>query len=563
MSRLKWIAPLAVGLVGAVIGLAVAAGTRLHPEPLDRPATKTWKPVSQLGHEPSPTERQLQSILDQAQRRQVEHAQSLDQEGRRRHILDLVKSDKNPARWGWLKRDRFDLLLDLKAHILPEDVPGLLALCQEAGPELNLAQWKFLIDQVSPVAGAHLNIADILAWPNQGMRREMLKSHLDTIAERDPFAALAALEDKALIEGLQYGVDLYFAKAAELDPLRAMAAAEKLAASETDGSGYNLRNSAYTGILGIVAQRQGLDKALKLVDKVKPAKDRAAVRRDLYVHEAYRSEEARDAVLKRLMEPGIKVGERNNTLAGILQHMGHVEPEKALAWIEANADALKIKTSGARTYSYGEEANLADARWQILGKLAERNPAKALENALAQKDPALRLEYLHPAMSAIAGSDARKAAEIMATLTPAEQAKMRPSLVSSWTDQDAPAAAKYVESLSEGPAREAVMDELMYGWASVDAPAASTWLDHQPAGPAKDRGISSMISHIQRNDPEAAGAWTFQVSDAQLRAQLQRDLVMSAFHRKREAALAWIQKNSAALGPEQTASLQKVVNGEK
>jgi hypothetical protein len=80
------------------------------------------------------------------------------------------------------------------------------------------------------------------------------------------------------------------------------------------------------------------------------------------------------------------------------------------------------------------------------------------------------------------------------------------STVTTWANQDLQAAKRWVETLPESDAPNAVQG-LMTTWMKSDPMAASGWLSTQPQGLARDAGARVLISQIKDTDPEMAEQW--------------------------------------------------------
>ena len=132
--------------------------------------------------------------------------------------------------------------------------------------------------------------------------------------------------------------------------------------------------------------------------------------------------------------------------------------------------------------------------------------------------------------------------------------------IRNWAETDPAAAAAWTTGLKDGPARANALEQVAIAWADVDLAAAAQWLHSLPADhsqphavlafayeaartdpraalreareldptPERDQALLHAVSQWSASDDAAALAWSMQVSDPALRAQLVSSVAIAA-----------------------------------
>ncbi|HEX2746404.1 MAG TPA: hypothetical protein VHM91_00285 [Verrucomicrobiales bacterium] len=218
-------------------------------------------------------------------------------------------------------------------------------------------------------------------------------------------------------------------------------------------------------------------------------------------------------------------------------------PARAAARILSALDGLDLPALTQMAANLASTGNEYDRdSWQlqqlIFGRLAEIDPAQAMQTALAVKSTYLRSGAISAVIQATAATDPEGAehmvaqmpggwlrrsalsslAEVMArTDGPAAMQMLERQRVArgdwsawgtlfrSWTDHDPRAAAAALSSLPPQTARNAV-DDVAAQWARNDPDAALAWVDTLKDSPLHRDALRSTVAVIAQQDPEKAQA---------------------------------------------------------
>lgn len=88
--------------------------------------------------------------------------------------------------------------------------------------------------------------------------------------------------------------------------------------------------------------------------------------------------------------------------------------------------------------------------------------------------------------------------------------------------------------------RRGAMESLVTSWASSDLTAAAAWLDKQPAGPDKDASLRRFARQMASDDPQSAMAWANNISDAKEKQRAMESVARQWMRADPTAARAWI-----------------------
>ncbi|QJE94412.1 hypothetical protein [Luteolibacter luteus] len=76
----------------------------------------------------------------------------------------------------------------------------------------------------------------------------------------------------------------------------------------------------------------------------------------------------------------------------------------------------------------------------------------------------------------------------------------------SWADREPAEAGKWAATLS-AKEQEAAVPGVVSRWLNTDAPAATEWVQTLPEGPVRNAGITEIIRKVEGSDPELAAQW--------------------------------------------------------
>jgi hypothetical protein len=201
----------------------------------------------------------------------------------------------------------------------------------------------------------------------------------------------------------------------------------------------------------------------------------------------------------------------------------------------ATLTSMAVSLSASGSDWDGETTQLQQL---IFGRLAELDPAGALQTALALKSPWLRSGAVHSVVKATAATDPALAesmldqlpkgwtkrsalsglAEVMARTDGAAAMQMLQrqkvssndwsaweSLFTSWTESNPRAASAALAGLPPQTARN-VVDSIATTWAKSDPDATLAWVATLKESPHHRAALSSAVALIAQNDPEKAQA---------------------------------------------------------
>ncbi len=211
----------------------------------------------------------------------------------------------------------------------------------------------------------------------------------------------------------------------------------------------------------------------------------------------------------------------------------HPEPE-VIAWLfrlpsDARRDALFAALAPELPV-----ARRLDLAMAALSPGAHRDLLSAALGEWASKDAPAAVQWLskHPsdpslndaqAAIAIAWSDEhpREAATYVATAMTEGQHQDRAAIaiVQRWAQQDAPSAARWVETLPQDHLEITAAEELTRIWSEDDPGTAEGWVQQLPPGPMRDHSLSSLARFLAPSNPAKASFWATQISNAKVRSE--------------------------------------------
>lgn len=253
---------------------------------------------------------------------------------------------------------------------------------------------------------------------------------------------------------------------------------------------------------------------------------------------------------------------RTGVFEGVLTAWAGNDPESALAWFQKSRGSAPppLRESLLATIFRGlGTRDLSAATAQLGWVRTENERGQALRGLLeAVRADEQRAVVLQSAES-LADEDARR--------------QVRRAVVEQWVQQDAAAAAAFVEKSEPAHERTRLMDSLglawlqtepaqaadwwiahepgpqtlikiMNVWAHNDPNAAGEWLGRQPAGPDSDAARTTFARQVSELDPESALRWAETISDETLRESTIDHVYGDWRSRDAAAAHTFLQKST-------------------
>jgi RNA polymerase sigma factor (sigma-70 family) len=294
--------------------------------------------------------------------------------------------------------------------------------------------------------------------------------------------------------------------------------------------------SSTTQALGVLGRIDGrrIPEALQAVSRV----DDEAAQALIYKYLIGRWAEAEPWQALRYVQETLPLQCRTGVFEGVLTAWAGNDPESALAWFEKSRGSAPppLRESLLATIFRGlGTRDLGAATAQLSWLRTENERGQALRGLLeAVRTDDQRGLLLRKAES-IEDEEARR--------------QVRRAVVEHWVQQDAAAAAAFVETAEPAHERVGLMDSLGLAWLQTEpARAADWWVTHAP-GPQTLIKIMNVWAH---NDPNAAGEWL-----GRLPAGPESDPARMTFARQvsdldPESALRWAETISEAALREST-----------
>ncbi|MEM9480837.1 MAG: hypothetical protein AAGA58_14370 [Verrucomicrobiota bacterium] len=233
-------------------------------------------------------------------------------------------------------------------------------------------------------------------------------------------------------------------------------------------------------------------------------------------------------------------------------------PEDAAVWaIGIENPDVREGAAIAVTSAWATEDPAASAEWAIefyeetespaplqtaIGELAEHDLLEAREFVDQIPD---ELDYVGVVQVGMewAESDPLAAAAWAAGLNSAtNRAGALTGIVGVWAEDAPGEAADFVDGLS-GAAQSSATRLLVKEWVESDAVAASEWLQTVSEGEARDEGISALSDGLMDSDPASAMQWSLAIEDEIMREFQVEDVLHSWFVRDQRAVESWLTEN--------------------
>ncbi len=350
-----------------------------------------------------------------------------------------------------------------------------LNLGSQLSPALNAIYSSWAENNPSAAFGA-LDQID-----NLNTRNNLAGSILQTMAGRDPRAALSLLE--SLPAGEQntppFPINSIFSSLTTQSPQTAVAALNEI-------PGGLMRERAVTSIASDWADNdpQG---ALSWANSLSNPADRQNALSNVIQHMSANDPSDAAAQLKDIPD----VNQRNQAMSSVLSHWADSDPAAALQWAQKNT------TGNAQSMALSQIVNNVAATdpvaaLGIVQQMADAPNYNSLVfqtvNSWSQSDPAAALAW--------AGNNLSGTEKTTATNLALRQL----------INVDPSAGASYVSSLPDGANRNNLINQVVSSMARTDTDSALAWISATPNIDAqtRDSAIQSVMTNLGQDDPASA-----------------------------------------------------------
>lgn len=235
----------------------------------------------------------------------------------------------------------------------------------------------------------------------------------------------------------------------------------------------------------------------------------------------------------------------------ILQSWASVDPANAAKYYAANPRefAMMDMMGGGRGPMGGQGASSI-----IATEWARQDPAAAL--AWASSLAMGKNEAMNAVVGEVAKTDPRKAADMLAKMSPEERADAYRSVASQYGALDFVEAQTWIRTL---PADEQVsaLASAIGGLSNTDPSSAAIQVTKMEAGDAKDNLIEDVVEDLARRDPQAAMDFLKEQTSEKAQRDSMRKLMPALTAKNPIAALAFV--NSYQAGPVRDSAAQAYV----
>jgi hypothetical protein len=235
----------------------------------------------------------------------------------------------------------------------------------------------------------------------------------------------------------------------------------------------------------------------------------------------------------------------------ILQSWASVDPANAAKYYAANPRefAMMDMMGGGRGPMGGQGASSI-----IATEWARQDPAAAL--AWASSLATGKTEAMNAVVGEVAKTDPRKAADMLAKMSPEERAGSYRSVASRYGALDFVEAQTWIRTL---PADEqaSALASAVGGLSNTDPFAAAAQVAKMEAGDAKDNLIEDVVGDLARRDPQAAMDFLKEQTSEEAQRDSMRQLMPALTAKNPIAALAFV--NSYQPGPVRDSAAQAYV----
>lgn len=163
---------------------------------------------------------------------------------------------------------------------------------------------------------------------------------------------------------------------------------------------------------------------------------------------------------------------------------------------------------------------------------AQTDPEAAALYAANSDDPAVRDQLVAAASYVWGQRDPAEAAAWAQGLEGKAQSSAMYRIVESWSRDDPAQAGDFVTSSLNGELRDTMTQRVVSRWMRSDAVEACAWVDQIPRGEVRDSAVRALVGSIGQEFPETALQWAHTIHDGERRENMVRKLERSAEHER-------------------------------
>jgi hypothetical protein len=386
------------------------------------------------------------------------------------------------------------------------------------------------------------------------------------IAETDPKAAFAFLEELPPTEDRWFYVSSIFARLGKMNPALAAELAPQMATRA-------LRQNAVRETASAWGEKEpGKALAWYLENRSRQFEgwqDERMV--ETLMKEWTRTAPAEAAAFAGALPPGQT---RTTIISKLGQGWGAADPEAAARWLQALPNSSEshgafnsligswTKSDPARAASFilSQPANRSRERLlRTLGSSwSEDDPAAAFAWARQQSDPVIERQVVAEALGAMAAKDLQNASKYLSQLQSPEAQSRAIEVISNYiTTREPDRAAKWLMEMSAaGQLIGRTLESPVISWTWRDPEAVGNWLNQQAASAVKDAAVGAHVEALARKDAPAAAAWAVTIGDNTLRQKRTKDVISTWAGKDRAAAQDWVQQQPSIAAAERQELLE-------
>lgn len=548
-------------LIAAITGYVVGRMTAPDAQPPHQPPVSAQRQEKRAGAD----------IRDPAEERLNARSSELIMSGNEEELASALLTAVQHRDYFRRKHDLFAIAMTLDADGMQramESTQRFSAVDRDWAQPTLVARWLDLDRD----AAWHW----ITALPRGEQRDDLWREFFHSLGLKDPRAALPFLEVHAAHRdrGEHNFVDSVFEAWSIHDPIAAAQAASSLPRREDRSSALSYPVDAWAA-----ADPRG---ALAFAQTLKEPE-----LRDEYVRNVLEKWAASEPEQALAVTNAFPAGnQRNEALAGIIRGAARKSADAAMALIDGMPPGIpRTKAiSWLMQSRHAENPNLAvecllrlplEEQQQginyMIGSVAKRDPARALELAGSFATPKLREQATSQALSRWAEDEPAAAADFWLKNYQGGDTGALYEIVSKWAHDDFPAALGWTKQLAPGKARDqAVMNlvdhlsarepevaiqhakALLTGeklqealvavaasWAASDPAAASRFAEQLPDDGSRVDAFRQISAHWTQHDIEGVTTWLNAMRPGAVRDHAVFGFVETTAHFDVEGALAW------------------------
>ncbi|MEO5716830.1 MAG: hypothetical protein ABIT37_25345 [Luteolibacter sp.] len=227
---------------------------------------------------------------------------------------------------------------------------------------------------------------------------------------------------------------------------------------------------------------------------------------------------------------------------------GFVRPTILQSWASVDpANAAKYYSQNPREFA------MMDAMGGRGGPMGGQGASSIIASEWARQDPAAAMAWANSltngkgqamtaVVSEVAKTDPKKAAEMLASMDPADRPGAYKSVAAQYGAVDFASAQSWIRTL---PAEDqaAALASAIGGLSGTDPAKAALEVKSMEAGDAKDRAVGVVVGDLAKKDPEAAAAFLKSQDSEKAMQDGMRPLMQQWAAQNPAAALAFVNSN--------------------